>query len=760
MRITRRAFLQDGTKTVVGLTLGFHLGLSAETEAQEFAPNAFIRIASDNTVRLWAIRSEMGQGVRTLLPMILAEELEADWSTVIIEQAPMEGRFKGIRLRTSGSGSAAGSWGLLRQAAATAREMLISAAARQWQVMPESCRAENSTILHVPSGRKLSYGQLAAAASKLPIPSKPRLKDAKEFRLVGKSAKRVDAKAIVTGGAVYGLDVKLPGMLYATVRRCPYLGGRLISYDPAPALKIAGVKEIIPVRSGFSGGVAVVAVNTWAAIQGREALQPVWEKGLNATFDSDVFMHELEQSLSQPGFPIRREGDARATLASAPKKLEAIYEYPFQAHAPLETMNCTADVRASSCQIWVPTQAPEAAQKEAAKLLGRPEESVKVNVTMLGGGFGRRLEVDYVVEAVEISKALGKPVQVFWTRDDDMKHGFFHAPKIEHVQAALDASGNPVAWMHKSCGPDLSVLGLPTEQDRRNPNYYSDDGMPWGMFDNPYNFAHHAGEFVPVQSPVLTGPWRAVMYPSTVFARESFIDEIAHAIHVDPLGLRLRLLEPGDVLDLKNARIQRSRLISVLQLVAHQSAWSQPRAQQSGRLWGRGIACNVYSESCYLAQVAEVSVREDFADFKVHRIVSAVDCGLALNPLGIEGQTESAIAWGMSAALGGKMNFKDAQAQERSFADFKVLRMDQAPRVETHIQQGSDKPGGFGETAVPTVAPAIANAIFNATGKRLRRLPITPDKIALQKPEASLTRLHSRMHAVTLNQNLPQDFKK
>jgi isoquinoline 1-oxidoreductase beta subunit len=671
----------------------------------------------------------MGQGVRTLLPMILADELGADWEKIVIEQAPTVARFKGIRLRTSGSGSAAGTWTPLRKAAASAREMLISAAAQQWQVDPQTCRAEQSTVFHPPSGRKLTFGELAGAASKLAVPAKPQLKGAKDLRLVGKPMKRRDANAIVNGSAVYGLDVKLPGMLHAVIARCPYLGGKLISFDPAPALKVSGVKYVIPVHTGFSGGVAVVATNTWAALKGRDALQPVWDKGPNATFDSDSFMRELEQSLAQPGFSIRRNGDAPAALAASPTKLEAIYEYPYQAHAPLETMNCTADVRTTSCEIWVPTQAPEASQQEAAKLLGIPAESVQVNVTMLGGGFGRRLQVDYVLEAVEVSKAIGKPVQVMWTRDDDMKHGFFHAPKVEHLQAGLDAGGTPVAWLHKSCGTDLSVLGLPSAEDRKNPRFYADDGMPWGLFDNPYNLANQSGDFVPVQSPVPTGPWRAVMYPSTVFARESFIDEIAHASKIDPLELRLRLLQPGDVLDLTIAKLERARLIAVLRLAAEKSGWPTSPREEGGRLWGRGVACNVYGEDCYLAQVAEVSVSRNLDDIRVHRIVSAVDCGLALNPLGIEGQTESAIAWGMSAALGGKINFKNAQAQERSYADFKVLRMDHAPRVETHILQGSERPGGFGETAVPPVAPAIANAIFAATGKRVRRLPITAEKL-------------------------------
>ncbi len=733
MTVTRRAFLRDGSRAVVGLTLAFHLdigALAAEAEgAPEFAPNAFIRIGPDNIVRLWAIRSEMGQGVRTLLPIVLADELGADWQRVVIEQASMVPRFKGIRLRTSGSGSAAGTWTPLRKAAAAAREMLINTAAARWNVSPGTCRAQQGTVVHVSSGKQLTFGELADAAGRVPPPSSPKLKDLRDLHLIGTRLKRVDGPAIVNGSAIYGLDVRVPGMLHAVVARCPYLGGKLVSCDPAPALKISGVKNVIPVHSGFSGGVAIVAVNTWAALKGRDALQPVWDKGPNASFDSDSFMRELEHSLSQPGFPIRRNGNAQTALAEAPVKLEAIYEYSYQAHAPLETMNCTADVRSGTCKIWVPTQAPEAAQQEAARLLGISPDAVQVNVTMLGGGFGRRLQVDYVLEAVEISKAIGKPVQVLWTRDDDMKHGFFQAPKIEHIQAGLDVSGKPVAWLHKSCGPDLSVLGLPSAEDRKRPNFYSDDGMPWGLFDNPYNFPHHAGDFVPVQSPVPTGPWRAVMYPSTVFARESFLDEIAYAAKLDPIDLRLRLLAPGDILDLKTQKIHRARLIAVLQLVAKKSGWPRPPHEEGGRLWGRGVACNVYSEDCYIAQVAEVSLSKDLSEIKVHRVVSAVDCGLALNPLGIEGQTESAIAWGMSATLGGKIHFKDGQAQERSYADFKVLRMDRAPLVETHILQGSEMPGGFGETAVPPVAPAIANAIFAASGKRMRRLPITVEKL-------------------------------
>jgi isoquinoline 1-oxidoreductase beta subunit len=753
MPLTRRAFLRDGAQAGAGLVLSFHLrgagsllilptataeGAQVSRAVVEFAPNAYIRMGSDNIVRLWATRSEMGQGVRTLLPMVLADELGADWEKIVIEQAGQEPRFKGIRLRTSGSGSAAGTWKPLRIAAATAREMLISAAAKRWKVDPQSCRAERGQIVHVPSGRKFSFGELAAAAAQLPPPAKPKLKDVRDLHLIGKPVKRADAKAIVSGSAIYGLDVRRPGMLYAVIARCPYLGGKLASFDPAPALSVSGVKQAVPVRSGFAGGVAVVATNTWAAMKGRDALQAVWDKGPNAKFDSDVLTREMEAALDQTSFAIRRDGDAPAALAAAQKTMAALYEYPFQAHAPLETMNCTAEVSAGSCEIWVPTQAPEAAQKDAAKLLEIPEDAVKVNVTMLGGGFGRRLQTDYIPEAVEIARAIGKPVQVVWTRDDDMKHGFFHPPKLERLRAALNDHGLPIAWHHQSAGPHLSLLG-PSEEEKKNPRYFSDDGMLWGSFDNPYNIAHQWADFTLVESPVPTGPWRAVMYPSTVFARESFLDEIAHAGMIDPIELRLRLLEPGDILDLKATRIDRARLIAVLKLVAVKSGWplgshteassAAAQCQEASRLRGRGVACNVYDGSCYVAQIAEVSVSRDLVDIKVHRIISAIDCGLVLNPLGIEGQTESAVAWAMTAALGGAIHFKNGQAQERSYADFKVVRMDQAPQVDTYLLQGSDAPGGFGETAVPPVAPAIANAIFNATGRRLRRLPITIERL-------------------------------
>ena len=730
MTATRREFLKAGTLAGAGLVIWLELPTSAAAQAAPiFEPSAYISITPDNVVRLWITRAEMGQGVRTTLPMMLNEELEADWAQIQYQQAMPGGHFKGIRLRTSGSGSTVGTYSALRKAGATAREMLIAAAAEKWNVPPSTCRAQQGKVIHSPSGRALTYGDLAQSAARQKVPDNPPLKNPKDFRVIGTRVKRTDGAPIVTGQATYGIDVRLPGMLCAVMARCPYLGGRLATFDAAKALATPGVRQVVPIKSGMAPGVAVVADHTWAALQGRDALHIDWDPGPHADFDSDRLLQQMEAALAQPGFFVRNDGDAPKAIQSCPRKLEATYEFPFQAHAPLEPMNCIADVRGNSCEIWVPTQAPERTQSEAARLLGIPEDSVQVHVTLLGGGFGRRLFVDYAVEAVELSRAIGHPVQLLWTRSDDMRFGYFHPNDLERIAGGLDESGRPLAWIQKSVGPDLSVIGLPSEKDLADPKYYFNDGSPWGSFDNPYNFPHLKADFVPLNSPVPTGPWRAVMYPPTVFARESFLDEMAHAAGQDPLEFRLHLLQPGDVLTVGYARIDRSRLLRVLQLAAEKADWKRPLAPTDGRLHGRGIACNVYDQDCYIAQVAEVSVGRQAGDIRVHRVVCAVDCGLVINPAGLEGQAESGIIWGLSATLHGRIDFKNGAAVQENFHDFEVIRMNESPAVETYIVPSEHPPGGFGETAVPPIAPAVANAIFAATGKRIRRLPIAPEKL-------------------------------
>jgi isoquinoline 1-oxidoreductase beta subunit len=722
LKVDRRNFLRTAGAAGAGLILSFKLPATAfgqSSNAESFSPNAFLTITPDNKITIWATRSEMGQGIRTALPMMLADELEADWNQIELKQAWPGEKFKGIRLRTSGSGSIYGTWFPLRNAGAAAKEMLIAAAAGRLNVTRETLKAENGGVLHVPTGKRLTYGELAADAAKMPVPEKPQLKEAKDFRYIGKPVKRIDGAAIVTGQAVYGLDVKVPGMRYAVIEHSPVLGAEVTSYDETQTKKVGGVLAVVPVTRGVQKGVAVVAENLWAALKGRDALKVVWNDAKNKNFSSEEFTAQLHAALNGESYITRREGESESALASASTKLEAVYEYPFQAHACLETMNCIADVKPDRCEIWSSTQAPETIYQEVPKMLGIAPEAVKVNVPLLGGGFGRRLQVDYAYEAVEISKAVNAPVQVVWTRADDMKHGFFHSSTVCRLQAGLDADKKLTVFAHQTASSDLSVLGPPTRDAKR----YTEGWVPWGAYDNPYAFPAYQSDYIHVDSPVPTGPWRAVGYPQTVFARESFIDEIALAIGRDPLDFRLELLDAPRI-ELGRLKVERAHLRDVLEVAREKSGWKRPLPQEKGRRWGRGVACNIYHGETLMAQVAEVSVDEK-NKLKLHRIICVVGCGQVVNPLGLEAQIESGIVWGLSAALHGKITFNNGQAEQSNFADFEVLRMSEMPLIEVHAIPKTTRPTGIGEQPVPLVAPAVANAIFAATGKRLRKLPFS-----------------------------------
>jgi isoquinoline 1-oxidoreductase subunit beta len=736
MAVSRRQFV--ATCGAAGLTLGFRVDpASALAEpAGSFTPNAYLSIDADGTVTMWTTKLEMGQGVRTLLPMLLADELCADWSRVRVEQARPGGRFKGIELHTSGSSSAEDSWQPLRHAGAAAREMLVAAAAQAWGVAPASCRAENGMVHHAASGRSLSFGRLAARAAKLPVPREPRLKSREEFTLIGRPMKRVDGPAIVTGKARYGLDVKLPGMLHASIERAPTLGGRLVRFDDSAALKVPGVRAVRPVTAGVHPGVAVLADDTWSALRGRAALKIEWAPGAGAQFDSERFLARLPAALEGHRYPVRAEGDADSALGAAAKRLRATYTYPFQAHAPLETQNCTAHVRPDRAELWVPTQTDVRTLAQAARVSGLAEEKITLHPMLMGGGFGRRLFADFVAEAVQLSKESARPVQLLWTREDDMRFGYFQPATIERFEAGLAADGSLAALVHHSSASDLTIYDIHGGRDiwndppkpARAENSYAEDESPWGAFDNPYVFPALKVDCVDVTSPVPAGPWRAVQYPSTVFGRESFLDELAAVLGRDPVDLRLSLL-PDDAGPIGRRGLDRGRLRGALTAVRDRSGWSTPLAHSADRWWGRGVSLNVYHRGTYLAMVAEVSVARDYSDLRVHRIVTAVDCGLALNPLGITGQTESAVTWGLSATLAGKMNFRNGAGVESSYRDFRVMTIDRMPVVETHILPGNGEPRGYGEHPVPLVAPAVANAVFAATGRRVRDLPITPERL-------------------------------
>jgi isoquinoline 1-oxidoreductase subunit beta len=722
MSATRRQFLRAGVLGGAALALRVPVLLPEEARAgagPAFAPNKWISIDGSGAVTLVASRAEMGQGVRTALAMILAEELEADWKTVtVITPSPGE-RYPGMR--TGGSGSVSGYWMPLRKAGAAAREMLVAAAAEGWGVPAAECRAQAGAVVHGKSGRSLGYGALATkvAAAGRPVPKEPVLKPDSEFRLLGSRVPRVDGPAIVTGRAVYGLDARpLDGAaLVAVVARCPVPGGRVRSFDGSRASAVPGVRRVLAI----STGVAVVADDTWSALRGRDALRIDWDEGENRGGSTEAYWARLREA-SKGGRVTRSDGDVAKALSESARRLEATYDYEFQAHAPVEPMNCFADVRPGRCTIRVGTQAPNQAQEAAAKLLGVPLESVRVEVPLLGGGFGRRLDHDYVPEAVELSRTIAAPVQVVWTRQDEFEQDRFQPASTSTLAAGLDASGRLVAWRHKSTSFHLTQFGPFAPDD---PDTY--DGNPWGVLDNPYAVPNLVAEYAEAKAPVPTGSWRSVAYPSTVFARESFLDETAHAAGKDPVAWRLSLLEGGGVLRVGEWEIQRERLAAVLRLAATKSDWGAPLAtiRSPGRRVGRGVAANVYHGRTHVAQVAEVSVG-DAGDVRVHRVVCAVDCGRVVNLAGVEGQVESGIVWGLSAALNTQILFRDGRAQAKTFRDYPVLRLSETPAIAVHVVPSAEAPGGMGEPPVPPIAPAVANAVFAATGKRVRRLPIRP----------------------------------
>ena len=719
---TRRDFLKVSALTGGALVLAFRFEdgvLTAEETPAALQPNAWVRIDPSGKITITVGKSEMGQGVRTSLPMILADELEADWNDVALVQASPSAQFN--RLGTGGSGSVYGSWKPLRTAGAAAREMLIAAAAAQWGVDAASCRAEKSSVTNTVTKERLSYGQLAGAASKLPVPENPTLKSSKDFRFIGKPLKRFDATNIVTGKAIYGIDVRVPGMLYASLERCPVVGGKLVRFDAARAKTVSGVRDVVAV----SNGVAVIADNSWAAMRGREALDIVWDEGPNRSFNTEDHFRALEEASKEPGVIIRKESEGFGSFANVAKKIEAIYYYPFYAHAPVETMNCVAHVQDGRCEIWAPTQSPNRLQNRVAEQLKLNPAEVKVNVTLIGGGFGRRLNVDYALEAAEISKAAGnKPVQLLWTRPDDMKHGHFQAASVHRMHGGFDQHNAPVFWGHRKVSSYHNLAGPPTPQERGNVEYNQDSA--WGVYDVPYGFAAIEATYLSVDVPVPIGPWRAVYSPSATYARECFVDEMAQAAGKDPLQFRLDLLKEPNSFKAGTLTIDRSRLRRVLEMVRDKSNWGSPLPARHGR----GVAANVYDQDTHIAYVVETSV-SPAGRVRVHRVVAAVDCGVVVNPLGIEGQIDSGVVWGLSSVLKGEITFRNGRAEQSTFRDFDVLRFSETPVIEIHIVPShGEQPYGMGEPPVPPIVPAILNSIFAATGKRVRRIPVRPEELA------------------------------
>lgn len=697
MRTSRRSFLRLASIAGSALVVELHWRSTLAQESPEvtsFQPSARLRLDSDGAITLTVGRSEMGQGVRTSLPMVVAEELEIDPDRFTLIQAEPGPGFQD--LKTSGTGSVLLGFAPLARLGAVARETLIHAAAKLRGVEPSRCRAESGRVLCDDPEFALDYAALVATASTLPLAPPPALKPRARHHVLGRSRRRVDGKAIVDGSARFGIDVTMPGLLCATVARCPVLGGRVATFDASDALKVPGVTHVFAIDSG----IAVVARDAFAAFSGRRALRVTWDEGENAAFDDAAVSAAFDDALRGRKTTVAEDGDTDAAFQSAARVIEAVYDTPFQTHGPVEPPNCVADVHEDRCLIRVSTQAPNQVQEAVAKQLGLPLEAVRVQVELLGGGFGRRLLTDYVEEAVAISRHVRAPVKTLWDRADDLAHGSFHAASRHAMAAAIDADGKPIAWRHTVAKASLlrSLLGGPV------PGLAEFEAS--GAGDHPYRFAAQRVNYAEVPTHLRLGPWRGVNHVPNVFAVESFVDELAHACGQDPLVFRLAHLHPNDPLR------------PVLELAAARSQWGEDLPP--GR--GRGIACVFYGPGTSVAQVAEVRVENDRV--RVDRIVCAVDCGLVVNPLGLAGQIESAIAFGLSATLRGKITFAGGRVQQTSFADFGVVRMDEMPKVEVHVVDSERAPSGMGEPPVPPVAPAVCNALFAATGRRVRALPI------------------------------------
>jgi isoquinoline 1-oxidoreductase beta subunit len=732
--VNRREFLKTGAAGGAALVIGFHLSPSAfadqAQDQEKKTPNPFdawVRITPDNRVTLILGKSEMGQGIMTALPMILAEELCVDWKQVHVEQAATNPKV--YDLGTGGSGSVAGSWLPLRRAGAAAREMLIAAAAKKWEVSPDTCKAKDGYVLHGHPERSFRFGELVADASQLPVPNLNTvpLKNSDDFTIVGHDTRRFEVRDKATGTAKFGIDSRVPGMLFAAVARCPIFGGKVASFDATKTKTTPGVRDVIQFETSgrgasTTGGIAVLAVNSWAAIQGRNALQVKWDEGLAAS-ESSAGLHQLFlEKASKPGKVLRNDGDAEAALTSAAKKIEAAYELPFAPHACMEPMNCTVHIRPDGAEAWVPTQAPQWAQAVIAEVAKLPPEKVIVHTTLMGGGFGRRYQADFVMEAAQVAKATGKPVMVLWTREDDMQHGFYRPSSYHKLQAALDANGNLAAWKHFQTSTSIAAKWSQKGAD--------DPGL--GEFGTgatlPYTTQNIRLEYALAESSVPRAWWRSVEHSSSGFVVESFIDELAASAGQDPLAFRLKLIgtdrkiprfgEESDSHPLDTARLK-----GVLRLAGEKAGWGSPLPNGQAR----GIAA-FYSFNSYTACVAEASVEK--GAIKVHRLVYAVDCGRPINPEGVRAQVESAAIYGLSAALHDAITISGGRVEQSNFNDYQMPRINETPKTEVHVIMSKEEPTGIGEPGLPVVTPAVCNAIFAATGKRLRRLPIRAEDLA------------------------------
>jgi len=715
-RLTRRDFLISSAAAGGGLTIAFSLGgcekerktavpasgtageLPLESDPGQFTPSAWLTINSDDSIVIRVGSSEMGQGTLTGIAMLIAEELDADWSRVRAEHAPADEAFTNPilgRQHTGGSTAIRGFWLTARKAGATAREMLVQAAAMQWDIDARDCHTENGAVIHEACDHHdLSYGELAETASQLTIPETVFLKEPDEFVLIGKSAHRLDIADKVNGRAVFGIDVDLPGMLTATVVRCPVVGGKVKRFDAGRALEMPGVKRV----DAVSSGIAVMAEHYWAAKQASERLDIVWDTAGHDTLDSAAIDAQFRAAVDK-GLVERDDGDFGAAFAQASKSLEAEYTVPYQAHACMEPMNATADVRAESCDVFVPTQAQTSTQDTAMRITGLPREQVRVHTSYLGGGFGRRSEQDFVADAVECSRIVGQPVKVIWSREDDIMHDQYRPATCNVLRGGVDATGSIVAWEHRIAGPSIMARVTGSEGDGR------DWSSTEGAKNIPYAIGNLRVSYAMANTAVPVGFWRSVGSSQNAYVTECFFDELAALAGRDPVEARLQLLK------------NHPRHAGVLQLAAEKAGWGQKLP--AGHAHGVAVA---ESFASFVAMVAEVSLEN--TGVRVHRVTCAIDCGITVNPDSVRAQMEGAVVYGLTATLKGRITIAEGQVQQRNFHDFQLLRLDECPEIDVNIIDSEQEPGGVGEPGVPPIAPAVANAVFALTGTPIRSLPI------------------------------------
>ena len=714
--ISRRDFLKGSLLTIaVSVTpLGTKLLSAKEVGKAVFTPSVWFELTPDNIVTVAIPNSEMGQGVRTALSMIVADELEADWSQIRVKQAPAADSYKnplfGAQV-TVGSGSVRGFYEPLRKAGAAGRTMLITAAAQTWKVPEAECEAAKGVVKHKKSGRTLTYGKLCRKASELPIPQDPPLKKESEFRYMGKPMARLDIPDKVAGTAVYGMDVMVPDMLYGVIARPPAYGAKPVSYDEKAAMAVKGVRKVVPTPNG----IAVIADTITVAWMGRDALKVNWDKGSHPDMNSESIEKAYMEGLDKPGAMAINTGDAKKALGEAAKKVEATYFVPFISHATMEPMNCTAYVQKDRCDIWVPTQGQTATLMAAAGLTKLPPQKINVYTTLLGCGFGRRSRVEWVTDAISCSQAVGKPVKVIYTREEDMKTDWFRAATCQRIQVGLDNQGSVVGWSHKiSC---TSIMKFTNPAFKGGVDLYSlfgilDPKFPVVLSRTPYDIPNWYVEQYLSDLPIPASPWRSVQNAPNAFIMESFMDELAKAAGKDPVAFRLELLK-------NNPRARRA-----LETVAEKGGWGKPAPQGQGR----GIAQHACFGS-YVGAVADISVNEKDGKIKVHKITFAIDCGPVVNPDPIIAQAEGCAVMGLSTTFKEKIEFANGGVKSANFDDYKLLKMSEVPEVEVHIIKSTDKIGGIGEPPVTPIAPAIANALFNLTGVRVRRLPLDPKTV-------------------------------